>query len=192
MIEKNAGHKTPHLNKDGFAIPLMSHENVFSPPGNLIYQLLSTGGDGSGTTNQREATPTTYRITCEAGYRYAIERLNIYVEDSVLHSSKYIGINALSVGITLSVYNQDNTLLKNLTPIPIKTLMQWDLIGNTDALELDAVQNDAVSIHIDFHQFNKLLWLTPGDYLLMSFGDDMSGLISHYTLIQGYKEQIQT
>ena len=52
-------------------------------PANLLSQMLSTVGDGSGTTNMIRSTTTVYKVVPPAGKRYHIARINVHVGDGV-------------------------------------------------------------------------------------------------------------
>ena len=158
---------------------------------NLIFQILSSHGDGTGTT-EMVADAAVYKVTPPTGEKYVLSRINIYIEDNGKFRGDYYGGSAaLSPGIVLTVENASR-VLKTLTPHPITTVGEWALQAGIDMLyqNYDA-GNSTCFVRWTFTHGGGPVILrgNEGEFLKFNVQDDLDAsgadLVSHLAQVQG-------
>ncbi len=169
-----------------------------STPAGMFSQLMSTVGDGSGTSEMIDATGT-YKITPPAGKRYHIHRLNVYIEEGQnekFDAALYGSTSALNTGIVVTA--EDSTaVLHAFTPDDgIKKIGEWSLVAGVDMDFTDfpsgasdycavrwtlAKHGGPVTLDGDLNQELKMS-------VLSSLGTGGALLVSHRVQAQGTQE----
>ena len=155
----------------------------------LIYQYLSSVGDGTGTSNWiGDHTPEKAKYVCPAGKLAFIHRMLIEIADvGVIGVLGYGALAALDPGWLMKVYDSDDTALVDLTG-------GHAIEGNGElaALCYDATLNDYgagnagyVNARYSFDRAGHPLILKAGQYLSIDFNHDFTGLVQHRFMVQG-------
>jgi len=104
----------------------------------LLRQLLSTAGDGSGTTtgaSDSSVTPVELSIEPAGGQEFRISSLTVLVEDNIaLLGDVFAGAGVLTNGIRLQVKDGDDVVLLTVdAAVPIKRIADLLQIGAAEA-----------------------------------------------------------
>lgn len=133
-------------------------------------------------------TPGSFRLICPADSQIVIERMMIGIVDGTISDSEDYGqiVGGLTNGVRIYVRDTDGDLIEELTPIPAKSNGDWGLICK-DADPLNYGNgDDYLPIRWTFAKSGKPVVLNPGWYLEAYLNDDLTGLIRHLFLPQGY------
>lgn len=167
------------------------HPNL-APEMLRVDQFLSTNGDGTGTTNANGdySTPDDFYIEPPAGDEYEIARLIVTIEDDGnLRAERYTVEAALSNGI--SVIAKINGTEYDMTPIAILNHIGWANYCH-DLRHFDyGSGNNFINVRWTFSKADCSLVLhgNQEDQLIVRLRDDLSNLVSHRFLAQGFKIQ---
>jgi len=153
------------------------------PASQIISQYLDTTGDGTGTTNMATTADTyLFAPTREC----AISRMLIYIEDNAqVVAGNYGGLSALTNGcsvtqvsgaVTLNLHGQ-NTVKKNADWARLCYDVSYTTFGSG---------NDYVQARWTFAKSGLPLLMESGDTLNFVVADDLTSIVSHYAMIQGY------
>jgi hypothetical protein len=161
-----------------------------------IFQLLSTNGDGTGTTNAngdyRDA-PTgagaeEFYIQAPAGQVYKLARMIPYLRDTANWSADNYGdfAGALSVGFEFKKYDAAGVETLNLNGgQAIQANADWGhLCYDVDLISFGA-GDDFMVVRWTFAKSGQPLTLNPGEKLSVTFNDNLTGLVEHTFMIQG-------
>ncbi len=176
---------------------LQSAEKFYADPRNRIDQLLDTQGDGKGTIEMVDDTPKAFFIQPPVGEVYALNRMNIYIEEGTnnkFDASKYGATTALSNGIIVSVQDANGNLL-TLTPLPVTKIGLWDLGAGIDMFFTDfpSGTSDMAAIRWSFFKGAMPIYLIGDneEKLVMNVQDNLgaggAALVSHIVQLQGFK-----
>ena len=165
--------------------------NKFGPQRQLISQLISTNGDGTGTSNfiGDYSGGLIASIAPPAGTVYRIARMLVSIVDtgSVNDGSKYGNITITS-GISIQLHDAHGE--QDLTPGNIVTTFDWgSYCYDVNVTDFVAGSNYYQS-RWTFEKSGQMIRLDgdEGHELHIHFGDDFTGLEKHTFLIQGYIE----
>ena len=151
-----------------------------------IYRYLDTVGDGSGTkvATGDYSTPDEFLISAGTD-TLKIERMIVYIEDGAATAyNKYGAMNALTNGIRIRVKNSSGTFIADLDDgLPIKTNGQWGRLCYDSTI----LGGNSVTVRWTFAKAGQPLTLWPGDSLVVTLSDSMTGLTDHTFRVQGYK-----
>jgi hypothetical protein len=160
-----------------------------------LYRYLDTVGNGSGTKNHIAATYAATqgiaKIAPEPGSVFKIHRMIVSLEDtSGMIAGGYGDIGSpLSEGITVKVGNRDGVKLDLTDGVPIKTNSGWGrLCYDVDIKSWGTTPtNELLVVRWTFSKSGAPIVLNgrKGEYLYVTFDDDLDELISHYFLVQG-------
>jgi hypothetical protein len=163
----------------------------------IISQYL--GIDGADSTNvigNYASAPDTFYIAPSAGEVYRISRLIVHLEDTV-------GIDADAYGNAITLTNgiqvkqiEDNgggstVLITDFTSgIPVKTNGDWAAMCYDAALLTWGSGNEHFVVRWTFSKSGQYVRLDgdQNDQLIVIVNDDLTGLVNHNFLVQGYKE----
>lgn len=157
-------------------------------PEKHIFQMVSSVGDGTGVTELNAAAPADYMIKPKAGEIYVLKRLNLWQIDANFNSASGYGAgSALTNGIGITVENGLG-VIKNYTPLKIKTTYEWSLLAGVDASTSLAAGADVNLVRWTFAKGggNIVLNGTKGEFLKFSFGDAMNFMTNLRIQVQGY------
>ena len=159
--------------------------------GNALIQYLDTAGDGSGTINANtdiSGAADDYYIQAPVGRKYTIHRLSVVGADAAGPTSGgYLGAAALTNGITLEKQSSASATLIDFTPAPIKTLVQWGLMGEGSDLQL----GKEFRFRINFvEMFGSPVVLYGGEKLVATLHDDFTAQtdLFHYFWVTGLNQ----
>ena len=164
-------------------------------PEHMLYRTLDTVGDGSGTTNSNvdgSGTPVDFKIVCPGGERYFLTRMMFALTDTSagVVSTNYGGLSALSNGLDIGVFGDDDVLISSLLGgLPLKTNTDW-LRVCFDFESFDFGSNIGLGARWTFTKdFGRPIVLETGQYLAVTVNDDLEGLLTHYFSIRGYSSE---
>ena len=167
------------------------------PVQNAIFQYLSTGGDGTGTTSTNadgDPTPVEFSIEPPAGETYLLSRMNVEVIDANFNNANLYGAITLANGMSIQVVNGAGAVLKDFTPINIKRSHDWVLLAGVDSVVIGGATSDALKVRWTFKNGYDFLMLNGdnGEKLVLTVSDDMTGLDDQLMMMQGYKRNNKT
>ena len=153
-----------------------------------IYRYLSSDGTATGT---KDMATTADDYFFQNVQRYtAITRLIVsYQDGSGGTDAEYGNLNAaLSNGITVHVDSAADVELLDLTDgVPITFNAGWGALCFDYAVKNQgSAANDLWVIRWTFERSGRPLLLKPGEKLVMSIQDDLTNLVNHYAMAQGY------
>lgn len=158
-----------------------------------INLLLSSNGDGTGTTNaigDYSSTPLSlrYRPT-NATEEFIIHRMIISVEDAGNFDADQYGNGiTLTNGLRIYVKNSSDDILEEITSFPI--LSSGDLAAHCHDVTLFSfgIGNNILTARWTFQKSGIPIVLrgTESEYLEVYLNDDFTGLIKHRFVIQGH------
>ncbi len=148
----------------------------------------TVGGDENAVGNY--ASPT--QFWAEHTAEWVVWRMLVHIEDTVGAASADYGniTNGLTNGIKLQVLESDaSTVVTNLIPTqgPVKTNADWGGICFDVEYENVGSGNDFINVRWTFNNAGTPLRLKAGQRIAVTFNDDLSGLIGHRFLVQGFK-----
>lgn len=154
-----------------------------------IYRYLDTAGNGTGTKNAigDYSTPDEFYISGPSSGRMVLERMIIHVRDgSGFSAEKYGGLTALTNGLSVAVVTEGETV--DLTDgVPVKTNAAWGRLCYDLAFHITGAGDDFMSVRWTFSRSGKPIVLKSAtDKLGVTLNDDMTGLVEHYFMVQGY------
>ena len=154
---------------------------------NMIYQMVDTVGDGSGTYDMN-TTAASFFVVPPANKVYDLARINIYIADNgTFNENTYGGASALSNGIQVTVENAAG-VVKLLTPDPIKRTFEWGLQSGVDVAWSDfAANNNVALVRWTFNKAGSPIHLdgSKGEFLRFNVRDSLATLIRHKAQVQG-------
>lgn len=159
----------------------------------IISRYLDTLGTGGGLKNANgnySGAAQDFLIQPPAGQVFQIARLLIQIRDSgAFTASSYGNLGALANGIQLLIVNDGGTILDLTDGIPVKSNAHWSRLCY-DAKPDDYGSGDNfLSVRFTFTRSGSAIRL-DGDNterLVARFNDDLSGLVEHYFLAQGWR-----
>jgi hypothetical protein len=160
-------------------------------PVDAIYRFLDTNGNGTGTKNATgdySVTPDDFFYTAPAGGA-ELHRLIIHIEDTVgVQAEEYGNLGAaLTNGYSLKVFDSNSVEVLDITDgVPIKTNAQLGRLGYDVDVRTWGAGNEIIQARITFSRAGYPLFLPEGYQFKITFNDNLSGLIEHYFMLQGY------
>lgn len=154
-----------------------------------VSQLLSSNGDGTGTTNavgDYSVTPLDLDITCPAGQELQVIRVIFTIEDAGTFDADKYGalVGGLTNGWTLEVYDGV------ATDVTLASAVKTN--GNIASICHDTIDHGlGTNTHVTARwTFDKFIpggiILQPGESLRWTHNDDMTGIVTHQCLAQGH------
>lgn len=164
-------------------------------------QLVSSAGDGTGTTNMNVnglSTSQTFSVNSHKDYDIRVMRTMIYIVDTAVTHAKFGSISSLSNGVDISVF-EDNTetflvqAAKDFTDMIQQTFAERPFGATATSFELTDVNtsnNDGWILPMDIGA------LVPGglrigrgtkDRFQVEVNDDLTGLVTFTVRVAGYR-----
>ena len=162
-------------------------------PKDHIYQLLSSNGDGTGIVELNQSSATDYFVKPGLTEKFVLRRMNVWeVDQSFTTATNYGAGSALTVGIGITV-EDGNEIIKNYTPIKIKTTFEWGLLAGVDSSPLFGAGEDAHLVRWTFNNGGGNITLdgSKGEFLKVSYGDAMNFMTFIRIQVQGYKKSVK-
>lgn len=162
------------------------HNNV----ADSIYTYMTLANDGSTISAAVDGSSVAKEFIFSPSGRVAIVyRVILYIEDNAnFRVQDYGGISGgLTNGILLGVYDSDDVILLDLTDgLPIKTNGSWSrLCYDVNHLNYGS-GNEVLTGRWTFEKSGRGLLLRDGDQLKVTIQDDLTGLVHHTFMVQGY------
>ena len=162
----------------------------------IISRYLDDVGDGSGSKNANgnySAAEEIFFCQPPAGQVFRISRIIISVEDGQgFRAERYGALGAaLSNGITLRSSDDNGMLVDFTNGIPITTNAEWGNLCFDVQLKSWGAGDELLLVRYTLTQSGQFLRL-DGDRnqrIEAVFNDDLSGLVSHKFIIQGFRER---
>jgi hypothetical protein len=162
-------------------------------PKDHIFQLVSSNGDGTGTVDLNQSSAADYYVRPGLKEKYVLRRMNVWeVDQAFTTATNYGAGSALTNGIGITVEN-GNEIIKNYTPVTIKTTFEWGLLAGVDSSPLFGAGEDAHLVRWTFNKGggNIVLDGSKGEFLKVSYGDAMNFMTSIRIQVQGYKKSVK-
>lgn len=159
-----------------------------------LSRFLDLDGDGTGTKNAigDYSTADTLYIQPAAGTVYRIERMLVSIEDGVgMRAERYGGLAAaLTNGVTVRVADDSGTILDLTDGLPIKSNAGWGSYCYDVDIKAWGAGNELLLVRWTFAKAGVPLRLDGdnNERLEVILNDDMTGLVSHYFMVQGLDE----
>lgn len=161
----------------------------------LLSRFLDDAGDGTGAmvaNGDYSSAEEIFFIQPPAATRFRIARLMVEIEDiGSVTGGKYGALSALTNGIQVRTQNDSGTLVDLTNSLPVKTNANWGRFSydvfNTN---FGGGANDYVQARWSFIRFGQHIRLDgdANDRLEIVLNDDLSGLVSHTFMAQGFIE----
>jgi|APSaa5957512535_1039671.scaffolds.fasta_scaffold02579_8 hypothetical protein len=161
----------------------------------IISRYLDTVGDGSGSKNANGNYSGAEEIFfCQpgAGEILRVSRIIISIEDGQgFRAERYGAINsALSTGITLRTANDSGALVDFTDALPIQTNAGWGALCYDVDVKTWGAGNEFLVARFTFSKSGQFVRLVGDDNerLEAVFNDNLTGLVNHNFILQGYME----
>ena len=158
---------------------------------NFISRYADTNGDGTGTANavgDYSSTTTDFKVTAQPGETLSIGRMIVSAEDtSGMAARDYGNIgNGLTNGIEVLVTDDLGATINTLTPAPIKDNAEWAKVCYDSNILTWGPGNELLVVRWTFSKSGAQIELPPGHSVVVRCSDDLTGLVTHNFVIQGY------
>lgn len=157
-----------------------------------IFKLLSSNGDGTGTTNaigDYSVTPLSLKYGPSSTEDVEIGRMIVKIEDAgTFDADKYGNNITLTNGIRCYVKDSSDAVIEEITAFPIISSGDWAGHCHDVTLHSFGTGNNVLTVRWTFSRSGHPieLHLTNGQYFEIYLNDDFTGLIEHRFQIQGY------
>jgi hypothetical protein len=163
-------------------------------PADAVYQLLSTVGDGTGTTsmNVDGTTPVKFFIQPPANEKYTLQRMNVEAIDGNFNNAALYGTVTLTIGMRIYVENDGGIIKEYTDGFTIKRNHDWALLSGVDAPAIGGAGSDALLVRWTFKNgcTNITLDGSNNERLVVEVADDMTGLDDQLIQVQGCRKAI--
>ena len=162
-------------------------------PKDQIFQLVSSAGDGTGTVDLNQNAAADYFVRPGINEKFVLKRMNVWeVDGAFTDAAGYGAGSALSNGIGITV-EDGNGIIKNYTPVTIKTTYEWSLLAGVDNTAVFSGGDDARVVRWSFFKGGGNITLdgSKGEFLKVSYGDAMDFLTLSRIMVQGYKKSVK-
>ena len=161
----------------------------------IISRFLDTNGDGTGSINANgdySSAAGIFYIQPSINENYRIARMLVSIEDTAgMQADEYGNIgSALTNGITLRKQNDLGTIVDYTDSNPVKTNSQWGGFCYDVDLKTWGAGNELIVVRWTFTRAGQFIRLSGQDSerLEIVVNDNLTGLVSHKFLAQGYIE----
>lgn len=164
----------------------------YAEAGNLVFRYLDTNGDGTGTKNANgdySVTPGRFYVQNANDKGMCVSRLIVHIQDAQNFSADNYGnlASALTNGVSVNAKDHvDNVLLDLTDGLPVKSNADWGRLCYDTINVSYGSGNDFVQVRWTFSKAGKFLSLAKDESLNVDLNDDLSGLVGHYFMVQGY------
>lgn len=158
-------------------------------PANRIDQMFSTGGDGTGDTNQA-ALAAKYSVVAPAGKVIFIERVCFHMVNATIRLNNYLGLTALTNGIKIYARDSDDSLIHDFTPHAITIGGHYAMIAGVDIPTSFEAGDDTFAVRWTLAKAGHPLKLTAGQYMEIDIRDSLAAMTEQHAMAQGWQEPI--
>ena len=156
-----------------------------------VYRFLDTNGDGTGTKNANgDYSVTPGEFYFQPPRRVHVHRLIIHIEDTNGFTAQEYGNLGAALGNGYTIVCQDdsqNEICNYNDGVVITTNAEIGRICYDVDIKTWGAGNEALQARFTFDKAGSPVDLKPNYRLSITFNDDLSGLIEHYFMIQGYE-----
>jgi hypothetical protein len=159
----------------------------------LIYQYLSTNGDGTGdidAISDYSSGETQFFILPPENEIWQIERLMVSVfSDNGFEPDTYGNLSPLPNGLILDKrMGTDNVVIDITSSVPIKDNKGWAILAYDAKVNQWGKDKELLSCRFTFAKTGGVLRLNgnKNERLILTVSDDLTGLLSHRFFIQGH------
>jgi hypothetical protein len=159
-----------------------------------LYRFLDTNGDGTGTKvatgSYSPGTPGIFFIKPPAGQTYRLERMIVSIRDNAgMSGEKYGGLAELANGIIVRAQNDSGTVLDLTDGLPVKANSHWGRLCYDVAINVFSVGDNFVEVRWSFFKSGYELTIggNENERFEVVCRDDLSGLVDHTFMIQGWR-----
>ena len=162
-------------------------------PEEAIYRFLDTNGDGSGTQNAvGDYSGAAEEFYYQPPRNTELHRMVIHITDTAgISQAEYGNLgSALTNGYSLVVKDESGAQVNDLCDgIPIKSNADFGRYCYDVELKswTNTPANETVQVRWTFAKAGFPLYLPANYQLSITFNDNLSGLIEHYFMLQGYE-----
>lgn len=163
------------------------------PQKRIISQCLDVTGDGTGNNNANgdySSTAGTFKIAPSSSEIYRISRMIVYIQDTGSFDAGSYGNNiTLTNGIDVE-YDYDGSVVDLLGNYNVKTTGDWAARCHDVNLGSYGVGDEYVSVRWTFLKSGQYIRLdgSQSQELRIICNDNLTGLVRHEFLVQGYVE----
>jgi len=175
-------------------IPIVRSDST-GPQKLHLPRYLDTNGDGTGTKNANgnySGGATDFYIQPPASTIYRIARLIVSVEDTSGFSAAEYGNTGSALSNVIHIETQDGggTIVDYDNGVPIKTNAEWGRVCYDADLKTWGAGNELLLVRWTYTKSGSFIRLDgdSSEKFVVTLNDDLTGLISHYFLVQGYIE----
>jgi len=157
----------------------------------ILYQHLSTNGDGSGTfeaIGNYSGAATEFYIQPAAEEIFAIETVTISIQDAQkVSADKYGGMTALTNGISVQIHDSGGVVTDITSNAMIKTNGEWSSYFDSMKAHTFGTGDELVVLYWKFADSGRSILLdgAKGEKLVFILNDDFTGLTLHRFFVQG-------
>ena len=160
-------------------------------PRKIFNEYMKNAAGSANMAIDGSASATPFYVSCPANTELLLERCLVTIYDTKgMEDNEYGDLgSSLSAGLSLKVMSSDGTPIADLTGgLPVKTNEGWArLCYDFDLTNLTNTTNAVAKARWTFSKGGNPVFLTPGQRLEMIVDDNLTGLLSQYILVQGYK-----
>jgi hypothetical protein len=165
------------------------------PQRTLLSRFLDTNGDGSGTKNANgnySAAEEIFYIQPGAAQVFRIARMLVTIEDTNGMSATDYGniTSGLSTGVEIRVQDDSGTLVDLTDGLPVTNNAGWGSFCYDVDLKTWSTGNELLLVRWTFTKSGQYIRLrgANNERLEVVLNDQLTGLVGHYFLVQGYIE----
>lgn len=171
-------------------------KTTITKPGNTVYQLLSTNGDGTGTTSMNvdgSGTPVKFFIQPSVLEKYILKRMDVEVIDGSFNDALKYGGLTLTTGMRVYVEDDGGIIKEYTLGFNIKRNFDWALLAGVDVPILSAPVTDALVVRWTFANgcSDIILDGSNNERLVVEVPDNMLGLDDQLIQVQGCRRLLQ-
>ena len=159
----------------------------------MIYSLLRVDGGPAGSPEMNVASATDFEYIAPAGATAFIERVLFTAQNTAMLPAKFIGLTALTNGLTVKVLNSDDEeIFDFLNGLTIKDNTDFGLLAGPDAPIRDTsqVQQDELIVRWTIGRSGHVLRLPAGWKFQVKVQDNLSAITKLRVQVQGWLEPL--
>jgi len=165
------------------------------PQRTLLSRFLDTNGDDTGTKNANgdySGAEEIFYIQPGAAQVFRLARMIVSIEDTSGMAARDYGniTNGLTNGVQVRNQNDSGTLVDLTDGLPVQDNSSWGQFCYDVDLKTWSTGNELLVVRWTFSKFGQFVRLNGAnnERLEVVLNDNLSGLVRHYFLVQGYIE----
>lgn len=167
--------------------------NVIFPPGDTVYQLLSTIGDGTGTVSMNvdgSGPSVKFFIQPPLTEKYILKRMTVEAIDGNFNNALLYGTLTLANGMDIYIENDSGIIKRFTNEFKIKRTHDWALLAGIDSVSIGAAVSDPFLVRWTFMRgcSDIILDGSNTERLVVEVRDLMTGLDDQLIMVQGCRK----